>query len=62
MQSQIKVIKMPIQFNSRDAIIVTVVLALEVIILTALAKNYEVEVSGETTEQGVKGSLKLQPY
>ena len=32
---------------------------LETIVLTAMAKNYNVELVGETTETGFKASLKL---
>jgi len=32
---------------------------IETIVITAMAKNYNVELAGETTETGFKASLKL---
>ena len=42
-------------------IVVLAIAAVEIIVLTALVKDYGVELSGKTTESGFKGSIKLYP-
>ena len=59
--NNISVMKMmPVRVTGSELIAILAIGAIETIILTALMKDYSVELSGETTEQGVKGSLKLQ--
>ena len=52
--------KLPIHFTGNDIVLLVAITALETIIMTALMKDYSVELNGETTPEGtVKGSLKL---
>ena len=52
--------KLPIQLSGNDIVLLVAITAFETIIMTALMKNYSVELNGETTPEGtVKGGLKL---
>ena len=52
--------KLPIHFAGNDIVFLVAITALETIIMTALMKNYSVELNGETTLEGmVKGGFKL---
>ena len=52
--------KLPIHFTGNDIVLLVAITALETIIMTALMKDYSVELNGETTPEGtVKGEFKL---
>lgn len=44
-----------------DIVTLALIGAVEIIVLVALMKNYNVELEAETTDYGVKGGLKLNP-
>lgn len=54
-------IPLPIIGKGNEMIVVLAIAVVETIVLTALVKDYGVELSGETTESGFKGSIKLYP-
>ena len=50
----------PVKLSGKEAIALAAIFAIETIVMTAMHKNYSVELNGETTEDGkLKGSLKL---
>ena len=50
----------PVKLNGKEAVTLVAIFALETIVMTAMHKNYSVELRGETTEDGrLKGSLIL---
>lgn len=52
--------KLTIHFTGNDIVLLVAITALETIIMTALMKDYSVELNGETTPDGmVKGGFKL---
>ena len=52
--------KLPIHFTGNDIVLLVAITALETIIMTALMKDYSVELNGERTPEGmVKGGFKL---
>lgn len=52
--------KLPIQLSGKDIVLLVGITALETIIMTALMKDYSVELNGEMTPDGtMKGGLKL---
>jgi len=52
--------KLPIQLSGNDIVLLVAITALETIIMTALMKDYSVELNGGTTPEGtVKVGLKL---
>lgn len=60
MQMPMKIHCFPVKLSGKEVVAIATIFALEAIIMTAMHKNYSVEVNGETTEDGrLKGSLKL---
>ena len=52
--------KLPIQLSGNNIVLLVAITALETVIMTALMKDYSVELNGETTPEGtVKGGLKV---
>lgn len=51
----------PVKLSGKETVAIASIIALETIVMTAMHKNYSVELSGETTEDGrLKGTLKLK--
>lgn len=60
MQIPMKIHCFPVRLSGKEAVAIATIFALETIIMTALCKNYSVELNGEISEDGKpKGSLKL---
>lgn len=52
--------KLPIQLSGNDIVLLVAITALETVVMTAIMKDYSVEITGETTKEGtLKGGLKL---
>lgn len=45
--------------STNEVLTILTITVIETIVLAALVKNYNVELAGETTENGFKASLKL---
>ena len=50
--------KLPIQLSGNDIVLLAAITALETIVMTAIMKDYSVEITGETTKEGTDISLK----
>lgn len=52
---------LPIKVTGNEVIFAAGIAVAETLIMMVLIKNYGVDISGEITESGFKGSIKLQP-
>lgn len=60
MRMPMKIRCFPVKLSGKELIAITTIFALETIVMTAMHKNYSVELNSETTEdRRLKGSLKL---
>ena len=62
MQLPMKIHCFPVKLNGKEVVSIVVILALKKIVLTAMDKNYAVELSGDTDTTGdgrVKCTLKI---
>ena len=60
MQMPMKIHCFPVKLSGKEVVSIVAILALKKIVLTAMYKNYTVELSGDTTGDGrVKGTLKI---
>lgn len=60
MQVPMKIHCFPVKLSGKEAIALAAIFAIETIVMTAMHKNYSIELNGETTEDGrLKGSLIL---
>ncbi|WP_035774570.1 hypothetical protein [Butyrivibrio sp. VCB2006] len=56
----LKSVQVPVQLSGNNLIALAIIGALEMVVVTAITEGYGVNLSVETTKNGVKGSINLK--